>query len=224
MTFDFYSFRFVFSALDPILFPPGQPGNILARRVRQSPSAELFVPRIVPARASAHRGILRLRAHLRAGSSAERTQRPSRIAPAHSSFAPRTWMEKPFSPGSDSGSTFTCSRPGIRRSSLSRRPSRDWRRRVWDPSAAVRIWHRWSSVRSRLRSRRNPSGSASSCASKFVTPTELKSRRSISEAAGVRDTCSREPAIASAPCARCTAPGPSISTFARWANAPPQSG
>jgi hypothetical protein len=29
MTFDFYSFRFVFSAVDPILFPPGQPGNIL---------------------------------------------------------------------------------------------------------------------------------------------------------------------------------------------------
>jgi hypothetical protein len=29
MTFDFYSFRFVFSALDPIVFPPGQPGNIL---------------------------------------------------------------------------------------------------------------------------------------------------------------------------------------------------
>ena len=29
MTFDFHSFRFVFSALDPILFPPGQPGNIL---------------------------------------------------------------------------------------------------------------------------------------------------------------------------------------------------
>jgi hypothetical protein len=29
MTFDFYSFRFVFSALDPIRFPPGQPGNIL---------------------------------------------------------------------------------------------------------------------------------------------------------------------------------------------------
>jgi hypothetical protein len=29
MTFDFYSFRFVFSALDPILFPHGQPGNIL---------------------------------------------------------------------------------------------------------------------------------------------------------------------------------------------------
>jgi hypothetical protein len=29
MTFDFYSFRFVFSALDPILFPPGLPGNIL---------------------------------------------------------------------------------------------------------------------------------------------------------------------------------------------------
>ena len=29
MTFDFYSFRFVFSARDPILFPPGQPGNIL---------------------------------------------------------------------------------------------------------------------------------------------------------------------------------------------------
>jgi len=29
MTFDFFSFRFVFSALDPIVFPPGQPGNIL---------------------------------------------------------------------------------------------------------------------------------------------------------------------------------------------------
>src|SRR5579864_3091349 len=29
MTFDFYSFRFVFAALDPIHFPPGQPGNIL---------------------------------------------------------------------------------------------------------------------------------------------------------------------------------------------------
>ena len=29
MTFDFYSFRFVFSALDPIVFPSGQPGNIL---------------------------------------------------------------------------------------------------------------------------------------------------------------------------------------------------
>jgi len=29
MTFDFYSFRFVFSALDTIVFPPGQPGNIL---------------------------------------------------------------------------------------------------------------------------------------------------------------------------------------------------
>lgn len=29
MTFDFYSFRFVFSAIDPILFPQGQPGNIL---------------------------------------------------------------------------------------------------------------------------------------------------------------------------------------------------
>jgi len=29
MTFDFYSFRFVFSALDPIVFPTGQPGNIL---------------------------------------------------------------------------------------------------------------------------------------------------------------------------------------------------
>jgi len=29
MTFDFYSFRFLFAALDPILFPPGQPGNIL---------------------------------------------------------------------------------------------------------------------------------------------------------------------------------------------------
>jgi CRISPR-associated endoribonuclease Cas6 len=29
MTFDFYSIRFVFSALDPIHFPPGQPGNIL---------------------------------------------------------------------------------------------------------------------------------------------------------------------------------------------------
>ena len=29
MTFDFYSFRFVFSALDAIHFPPGQPGNIL---------------------------------------------------------------------------------------------------------------------------------------------------------------------------------------------------
>jgi hypothetical protein len=29
MTFDFYSFRFVFSALDCIAFPPGQPGNIL---------------------------------------------------------------------------------------------------------------------------------------------------------------------------------------------------
>ncbi len=29
MTFDLYSFRFVFSALDPIVFPPGQPGNIL---------------------------------------------------------------------------------------------------------------------------------------------------------------------------------------------------
>src|ERR1700690_1727125 len=29
MTFDFYSFRFVFSALDPIVFPQGQPGNIL---------------------------------------------------------------------------------------------------------------------------------------------------------------------------------------------------
>jgi hypothetical protein len=29
MTFDFYSFRFVFSALDTIAFPPGQPGNIL---------------------------------------------------------------------------------------------------------------------------------------------------------------------------------------------------
>jgi CRISPR-associated endoribonuclease Cas6 len=29
MTFDFYSFRFVFSALDAIVFPPGQPGNIL---------------------------------------------------------------------------------------------------------------------------------------------------------------------------------------------------
>jgi len=29
MTFDFYSFRFVFSAIDPILFPEGQPGNIL---------------------------------------------------------------------------------------------------------------------------------------------------------------------------------------------------
>jgi hypothetical protein len=29
MTFDFYSFRFVFSALDPIVFPLGQPGNIL---------------------------------------------------------------------------------------------------------------------------------------------------------------------------------------------------
>jgi CRISPR-associated endoribonuclease Cas6 len=29
MTFDLLSFRFVFSALDPIIFPPGQPGNIL---------------------------------------------------------------------------------------------------------------------------------------------------------------------------------------------------
>lgn len=29
MTFDFYSFRFVFSALDAIVFPAGQPGNIL---------------------------------------------------------------------------------------------------------------------------------------------------------------------------------------------------
>jgi hypothetical protein len=29
MTFDFYSFRFVFSARDPIVFPSGQPGNIL---------------------------------------------------------------------------------------------------------------------------------------------------------------------------------------------------
>ena len=29
MTFDFYSFRFVFSALDAIVFPPGQSGNIL---------------------------------------------------------------------------------------------------------------------------------------------------------------------------------------------------
>jgi len=29
MTFDFYSFRFVFSALDTIVFPQGQPGNIL---------------------------------------------------------------------------------------------------------------------------------------------------------------------------------------------------
>jgi hypothetical protein len=29
MTFDFYSFRFEFSALDPIVFPLGQPGNIL---------------------------------------------------------------------------------------------------------------------------------------------------------------------------------------------------
>jgi hypothetical protein len=29
MTFDFYSFRFVFSALDPVVFPAGQPGNIL---------------------------------------------------------------------------------------------------------------------------------------------------------------------------------------------------
>ncbi len=29
MTFDFHSFRFVFSALDPIHFPLGQPGNIL---------------------------------------------------------------------------------------------------------------------------------------------------------------------------------------------------
>ncbi len=29
MTFDFYSFRFLFSALDPIVFPAGQPGNIL---------------------------------------------------------------------------------------------------------------------------------------------------------------------------------------------------
>ena len=29
MTFDFYSFCFLFAALDPILFPPGQPGNIL---------------------------------------------------------------------------------------------------------------------------------------------------------------------------------------------------
>lgn len=29
MTFDFYRFRFLFSALDPIVFPPGQPGNIL---------------------------------------------------------------------------------------------------------------------------------------------------------------------------------------------------
>jgi hypothetical protein len=29
MTFDFYSLRFVFSALDPVVFPAGQPGNIL---------------------------------------------------------------------------------------------------------------------------------------------------------------------------------------------------
>ncbi|HEV8041763.1 MAG TPA: CRISPR system precrRNA processing endoribonuclease RAMP protein Cas6 [Bryobacteraceae bacterium] len=29
MTFDFYSFRFVFSALDTIAFPSGQPGNLL---------------------------------------------------------------------------------------------------------------------------------------------------------------------------------------------------
>jgi hypothetical protein len=29
MTFEFFSFRFVFSALDPIVFPSGQPGNIL---------------------------------------------------------------------------------------------------------------------------------------------------------------------------------------------------
>ncbi len=29
MTFDFHSFRFTFSAIDPIAFPPGQPGNIV---------------------------------------------------------------------------------------------------------------------------------------------------------------------------------------------------
>jgi hypothetical protein len=29
MTFDFYSFRFVFSAVDAVVFPAGQPGNIL---------------------------------------------------------------------------------------------------------------------------------------------------------------------------------------------------
>ncbi len=29
MTFEFHSFRFTFSAIDPIAFPPGQPGNIL---------------------------------------------------------------------------------------------------------------------------------------------------------------------------------------------------
>jgi len=51
MTFDFYSFRFVFSALDPIVFPPGQPGNIL-RGASATRSVELFARPIVSERFS----------------------------------------------------------------------------------------------------------------------------------------------------------------------------